>query len=315
MKLWYPTEKVSELLDHVLKPVMQRSRSHIRGSSDFVKKFKEIKDVLKDAIMVTADVVSLYSSIPHVWLEALRRTFDGRVNKKIDTENLIKMVDFVLKNNYFEFNGEVKQQLSGTAIGTKFASPYPCMFMDQVETEFLQSQVYKPLVWFRYTDNVFFIWTHSQEKLMLYLEDLNKCHPNIKFTHETNKEDIFFLDLKVKFLDGKISTDLFLNSTDHHKFLHYISWRPEHNKGSIVLRQGLRLIRMCSYESDFVRHLSNMKSWFSERGYTPDLVESGTKKVKFTPNVNNTNRGKSVKGLPFVLTYQPKLKSLNKILH
>ena len=127
MKLWYPTEKVSELLDHVLKPVMQRSRSHIRGSSDFVKKFKEIKDVSKDAIMVTADVVSLYSSIPHVWLEALRRTFDGRVNKKIDTENLIKMVDFVLKNNYFEFNGKVKQQLSGTAIGTKFASPYPCI--------------------------------------------------------------------------------------------------------------------------------------------------------------------------------------------
>ena len=41
-------------------------------------------------------------------------------------------------------------------------------------------------------------WTHGQEKLRLLLEDLNKWHPNIKFTHETNKEDIAFLDLKVK---------------------------------------------------------------------------------------------------------------------
>ena len=41
-------------------------------------------------------------------------------------------------------------------------------------------------------------WTHGQEKLRLSLEDLNKWHPNIKFTHETNKEDIAFLDLKVK---------------------------------------------------------------------------------------------------------------------
>ena len=78
-------------------------------------------------------------SIPHnAGLEALRRTLDDRVNKKIGTEDLIKMAEFVLKSNYFEFNGKVKQQLSGTAIGTKFAPPYPCVFMDQVETEFLE---------------------------------------------------------------------------------------------------------------------------------------------------------------------------------
>ena len=40
---------------------------------------------------------------------------DG-VNKKIGTEDLIKMAEFVLKNNYFEFNGKVKQQLSRTTM-------------------------------------------------------------------------------------------------------------------------------------------------------------------------------------------------------
>ena len=34
------------------------------------------------------------------------------------------MAKFVLQNNYFEFNGETKQQISGTAIGTQFAPPY-----------------------------------------------------------------------------------------------------------------------------------------------------------------------------------------------
>ena len=69
--------------------------------------------------------------------------------------------------------------------------------------------------------------------------------------------------------------------------------------------------RICSYESDFVRHLGNIKSWFLKRGYLLDLVEGETKKVN---NVNNRSRGKSIKGVPFVLTYHPKLKSLNKIL-
>ena len=83
--------------------------------------------------MVTADVLGLYPSIPHdVWPEALRRMLNDRVNKKIGTEDLIKVAEFVLKNNCFEFNGKVKQQLSGTAIGTKFAPPCVYIFMNQV---------------------------------------------------------------------------------------------------------------------------------------------------------------------------------------
>ena len=41
------TEKVSEFLDHVLKPVMQQSRSYIKDSNYFIKKLKEIKRFLR----------------------------------------------------------------------------------------------------------------------------------------------------------------------------------------------------------------------------------------------------------------------------
>ena len=41
-------------------------------------------------------------------MEALKKALDNRENKKISTDELTKMVEFVLKNNYFEFNGKVK---------------------------------------------------------------------------------------------------------------------------------------------------------------------------------------------------------------
>ena len=41
-----------------------------------------------------------------------------RENKFISTDDIVKMAEFVLKNNYFQFNDKVKQQVSGTAIGT-----------------------------------------------------------------------------------------------------------------------------------------------------------------------------------------------------
>ena len=179
-----PTEKVSEFLNSQLKPVMQSSRSYIKDSGDFIKKIKNIGTIPKDSILVTADVVGLYPSIPHeAGLKALEKAFNSRTNKKVSTEDLVKMVKFVLKNNHFEFNGKVKQQISGTAIGTKFAPPYACIFMNEVETSFLESQEMKPLVWFQYIDYEFFIWTHGQEKLDSFLEEINRCNSSLKFTY------------------------------------------------------------------------------------------------------------------------------------
>ena len=97
---------------------------------------------------------------------------------------------------------EVINQKSGTAIGTRFAPTYASTFMDEIETNFLDTQKIKLLVWFRYIDDVFFIWTHGKEKLEEFLKDFNNYHPNIKLTHEFNKESIPFLDLKVSLSGG-----------------------------------------------------------------------------------------------------------------
>ena len=142
---------------------------------DFIEKIKKVSNIPDDAILIAGNVVGLYLSILHeldlrVFVEALGK----RESKQISTSDLVKMAKFVLQNNYFEFIGETKQQISGTAIGTKFAPPYACILMDQVESEFLKTQTHQPLVWFRYIDDIFSIWIHGQDKLEQFLDDLNK---------------------------------------------------------------------------------------------------------------------------------------------
>ena len=68
----------------------------------------------------------------------------------------------------------------GTAIGTKFAPTYVSIFMDKLEKGFLKSQDLTPFLWCCYIDDVVFIWNHGEEKLALFLNDLNNYHPNIK---------------------------------------------------------------------------------------------------------------------------------------
>ena len=69
------TEKISEFLDTQLRPIMQKSWPCIIDSGDFIKKIENLADIPEGAILVTADVVSLYPSISHqAGLEALKKS-------------------------------------------------------------------------------------------------------------------------------------------------------------------------------------------------------------------------------------------------
>ena len=188
-----PNEKVSEFVDYQLKPVRQSGRSYIKDSGDFLKKIKNLGSLPENVILVTADVVGLYPSIPHeAGLQALEEALESRNHKQISTEKLVKTAQFVLKNNFFKFNNDVFQQISGTSIRTKSAPPCACIFMDQIETKFLRTQSHQPMVCFRYIDNIFFIWTHGEEKLEKFMENFNAFNPKIEFTYESSKKVLPF---------------------------------------------------------------------------------------------------------------------------
>ena len=189
------------------------------------------------------------------------------------------MAEFVLKNNYFEFDTKVHQQISETAIGTKCAPPYACIFMDKVENEFLETQTIKPLVWLRYIDDIFFIWNESEEKLETFLKNLNEFHPNLRFTSEKSKTSVNFLDLTINLADQELETNLYCKPTDCHQFLDFNSAHPIHIKKSIVYSQGLRIKRLCSSNLAFENHMENLRGWFRNRGYPKNLVDNQLKRV------------------------------------
>ena len=276
----------------------------------FKCKIKNI-DIPNDALLVTADVLGLCPSISHeAGLSAFREALDKRTRKEIPTENLVKMAEFVLKNN---FDTNVYQQISGTAIGTKFAAPYACIFMDQLETKFLESQNVKPLAWFRYIDGIFFIWTHGEENLRNFMTEFNLFSDDIKFTYEYNKDTISFLDLKVISSNDKLITSFYSKATECYQYLHYGSCHTEHTKRSIVYSQALKIKRVCS-EEYFNEHSLSLRSWFLKRGYPEKIINTEVSKVKFNvDNKRSNNRQK--KGIPFVVTFHPKLKVLQNIIN
>ena len=209
------TENISSFIEYHLKPLAQNVKSYIRDTNDFLSKLASLPPLPDDVILCTVDVVGLYPNIPHdEGLIAMRKALDLRKDKRISTESLIELAECVLKNNIFEHNLSFYKQLRGTAIGTKMAPPYAIIFLGDLEERFFSDCDILPLVWWRYTDDIFMLRQHGEKALKKFLEILNSYHPTIKFTANYSREKIIFLDTEVIKKGNQLVTDLYVIPTN-----------------------------------------------------------------------------------------------------
>ena len=142
-----------------------------------MKKLRSLPNLRDDIILCTVDVVGLYPNIPHEeGLSTQHKRLDLRQEKDVTTSTLVELAEVVLKNNIFTFKEKTLKQKWGTAVGTKFAPPYSILFMAELEEEILSEIELKPYLWWRYIDDIFFLWEHGEEKLQGFIEHLNEIN-------------------------------------------------------------------------------------------------------------------------------------------
>ena len=178
----------------------------------------------------------------------------------------------MFKNNIFQFDEKTFKQVRRTAIGTKFAPPYAILFMTDLEEKILSASEKKPVIWWRYIDDIFFIWEHGEESLEKFLNKLNSFHLTIKFTAEYSEETINFLDVTIRWVERELMTDLFVKPTDTHQFLDPDSSHLYHCKKEISYSQALRLNRICSDNESFDKRCNDLEGWLMERGYNGKMI-------------------------------------------
>lgn len=145
-----PTENISQFIDYWLQPIMKALPSFLRDTTQLINELNDLT-VEPDSFLVTIDdVKSLYTCIPHkesilACAEALNNSKANNPDQP-DTKTLINLLEVVLKNNTFEFDGKSYIQLQGTAMGTKLAPAYANIFMGKLEQTILSSAPSNPRI-------------------------------------------------------------------------------------------------------------------------------------------------------------------------
>ena len=284
---------ISRFIDYHLAPYATGHPAYVKNTYDFLDKLRTIK-THPDALLISLDVDSLYTNIDNeMGIKAVTEIF--ATDPKPIHKYIVKLLRLSLEGNDFIFDGKHYLQVSGTAMGKKFAPHYADITMAYWEVNNLPKCKNQPSIYLRYLDDIFMIWEHPKETFDDFFEILNTAHPNIKLKSNIQESELEFLDVLIYKgetfrLRNTFDTKVYFKPTDSHALLHKESFHPKHTFAGIIKSQLVRFGRICQLEKDFEEATSTLFSALYPRGYTKKFLRDiKTKtKVQFFPAENLT---------------------------
>ena len=305
-----PTDLISQTMDRILKPLVPKTQSYLKDTKHFLNIIKDIGYLHEDEYLVTIDVGSLYTSIPHSeGIEAATQALISSRNPSIEPDTARKLLKLILEHNTFTFNGKFYHQLQCTAMGTKVAPTYANLFMDHLERKLLREMPLKPTIWKRFIDDIFTIFKCTEDELRENLEWMNSQHNTIKFTYEYSRETINYLDTTT-YVDEhrKLQTKVYKKPTDTDMYLHYKSYHPRHQKkNSICYSQAARYRLICSELRNFDIICQRLLKQMTLRGHPHSRLKTEIARARALDREQllKTQHTGDKKIIPFIIQYNP----------
>jgi len=169
------------------------------------------------SLLVSWDVVAMFPNIDNnLGISAVRMALDTRSDKFPSTDCIIKAAEICLHTNNCQFAKCNFIQKHGTAMGPTNACSYADLAMGIIDEKARFGGAIRPMLWWRYGDDIFDLWSHGVPKLLEFTEYINSLYPTIKFELVYSESSLNMLDLTLHLQEGFIYTDIYAKPTDSH---------------------------------------------------------------------------------------------------
>ena len=163
-----PTDQLSNYVTHFIQPLVEILPSYIQDSKHFLQLLESLPPLPENAILVTADVTSLYTNIPHEeGIESVLHYMKLQANTlppgAPSPHTIGILLETILKNSNLSFMDKHFLQPVGTAMGTRAATPYTNLFMGRHEETIREAFIWVISHWKRFIDYICLIFLDTTE--------------------------------------------------------------------------------------------------------------------------------------------------------
>ena len=253
----------SKLLAHIISPIQNNNGFTVQNSIQFTKEINDIA-IADDEVMVSLDVISLFTAIPvQKAFDYIRKKLEGdntlssRTN--IDIDDIISLLSYILSSNHFIFEGNTYKQIHGCAMGSPVSPIVANIYMESIEEMAINQTPALPKVWKRFVDDSFSII--NKNAVSTFHDALNSIDPNIQFTLEyENNDKLAFLDTIISRRNGKLCIDVYRKPTHTDRYLDYNSHHDRKHKATTartLIHRGLTLPNSEEGKTNELKHVTD----------------------------------------------------------
>ena len=321
-----PTRSLSDLLDKLLRPFVNKVKFRIKDTWDFLRKLPE--DALEGDFTVTADISSLYTNITtsngEMAIKYYSELYPGLLPDRFNKDVLIEIYKFCQEHLYFRYANKTYRQVNGTGMGRIYAPSLADLKQgyDEVALETQIRANFAPVLaskfldnYGRYLDDVHFRWNKIWMAELTSIKHLmNSIDHKIVFEFESSLEgetnSIPFRDVRITITNTTTLTDLYSKPTDTFNYVPFNSCHPRHTLRNIPFSLARRIRGIVSDPQRLPIRMREMKERLTRKKYPIRLIEESIKRaLNFTResiiNPPPGRREEEENNVYFVSTFDP----------
>ena len=164
-------------------------------------------------------------------------------------------------------------------MGAAFSPTIANIYMSVI-IRFLRTQTQQSLLLSRYIDDIFLVWTSTEEDLIQFLTDINTFNPALRYTHHYLPTSVYFL-LDFTIYKGPLfpftntlDTKTFQKPHNLYQYLHYTSCHQETVYKSIIIGKPVRYVKTNTSETTYEVMKNLLKKRLLARGYPKKIVDN-----------------------------------------
>ena len=228
-------------------------------------------------ILVSYDVSSLFTNVPlEETIQILadkaftNNWFNETHQLNLSRMDLVDLLRASTKDQLFQFNGQLYEQIDGVAMGSPLGPLLASVFMGSIE-DTLEREGKMPSFYKRYVDDTLTIMPDTTSAAT-FLQVLNNCHSSVKFTMETENNGMLpFLGMQLLNRAPQIETKVYIKPTNTGLLLHYQSHFDMRYKRGLLKTMLDRAYRLSACWSYFSEECDRLRVIFSRLKYPQHL--------------------------------------------
>ena len=226
------------------------------------------------------DVTALFTNVPlEETIQILsKKAFNGNWFNNTHSLNiceghLIELLTIATKDQLFQFNGDLYEQIDGVAMGSPLGPLMTNTFMCFIEEKLVHENKL-PNFYKRHVDDTFAL-VPDLTAATDFLSVLNDAHPAIQITMETAvNNSLPFVGVVITKTDNHLNTSVYRKKTNKRLLLHYQSHVDNRYKRSLIRTMLDRAKRLSSSPDLFSKECYDLREMFLKLKYPVKLIDS-----------------------------------------